>query len=386
MADSVPTFNFEPVKKTTVDLFAPAPQVRKLSRREKRKLTLEAEVKNAMRQKKGATDEESKNADDEVFKTIFDSSLEDLTETEKRKKGGVKKSKKQILRHALHKNEEEDKRTAFVGNLPNTVDKREVEKIFKECGTIESVRVRCQTLEERKEGEKDVGRAVRVLRKEVKKDDEKYSAVAYVLFKEAKGVEEAIKKSGLIFKHRHIFVTSLKPEEAAFMPKTSIFLGNIAYDTTEEQVYQYFIQQGITDVKRVRLVKDRDTGSCKGFGYVEFQKPSSVQPAIDTRGNTLNGRPVRIVHVNKPKSLSAAKPSRREQRKSNDVEVKPKRRRDPSADKAQKKAKPEGTENFSWMGMTTNPRKKMPRDLRPLLDGSKPVRKGTSPACQEEDA
>lgn len=424
--EAVPVFNFQPVQRTNVDLFARAPQVRKLSRKDKQKLRLEAQMKEALledktkkvrhdasAQAKKKTENEKEEQkpleDDELFTSVFaqeDVARELQAETNRRNKA-KKKNKKQILRHALHKNEEEDKRTAFVGNLPNTVQKRDVEKLFKGVGAIESVRVRCQTLEggpegaapppkddhsaerhtqtnARKGGAKVIGRAVRVLRGEIKKDDDKYSAVAYVLFADSKSVAAAIEqKNGVVFKNRHLIVTSMAPEDAAYPPETSIFLGNIAYDTTEEQVYNYFADKGITDVKRVRLIRDRESGQCKGFGYVEFYKKQSVGPAIETRGAMLNNRPVRIVHTNKSKSVSAT--SRRDSRKqqqyggsgsdagtSDRKRGRDDRRGGASGEgAAPKRQRVEGEKTPSWMGIVTNPRKKMPKDLRYLSDPTK---------------
>lgn len=405
---AVPVFDFEPVKKTTIDLFSRAPQVKKLTRREKAKLRQEVDVAAALQQKKakksvkgakgtGEKDDITSTAaatlaaasPDGLFATVFSSEeiAQELAAQREAKASQLKKkNKKQILRHALHPNVEEDQRTAFVGNLPNTITKREVERIFKDCGKIESVRVRCQVLEEAKEKSRDVGRAVRVLRGEIRKD-ERFSATAYVLFEDEAGVKEALKKSGVVFLNRHLVVSTMDAEGRAYPPATSIFLGNLAYDTTEEQVWNFFVDKGVADVKRVRLVRDRETGDCKGFGYVEFINASSVKPAIETRGSMLNNRELRIVHVNKSKDATSATASRREKRRqggrddggsARDRSL-PSRggrggkrgREERDTRGGEKRAREEKSSTPSWMGVTTNPRRKMPRDLRPLVDGKR---------------
>ncbi|KPI90259.1 putative RNA binding protein [Leptomonas seymouri] len=411
-AAATPAFNFQPLQKSKVDLFATAPQVKKLTRREKERLMRDLEVRRAAesaaaekdgtRHTKSAGDKmrkgskaavedvvraaaaisssltggDKKGGKATLFESIFDTKeveQELATQEERRNR---KHSKKQVLRHALHSNEEEDARTVFVGNLPNTIHKRDVEKIFKSCGSISSVRIRCQALEELDEKHQNLGRAVRVLRGEVKKDD-KYSATAYVLFDSAESIAPALDKNGLVFLNRHLVVTTMDTESRAYPPETSVFLGNVAYDTTEEDVWNFFQQHGVPDVKRVRLVRDRETGSCKGFGYVEFMHSSSVAPAVATRGNKLNGRDLRIVHVNKSKDVKAATASRRDKRRNDrggngsGNSKQPNDRKRGRRDEAESSSKkPRSDSNApSWCGVMTNPRRKMPKDLRPLVEG-----------------
>lgn len=361
-ANHEPTFDFKPVKKIDLDLFAPAPQVRKMSRKEKSKLRYDLE----MSKRKDDLVEEKKLNSHELFASVFSP---EEAENEIAAAQRQKKSKPQLLRHAIHKNEEEDQRTIFVGNISNVTTRKEVKGIFKDCGAIESVRIRCQMLTPPTETGKAIGRAIRVLRGDLRKD-EKSTATAYVLFREESSIPKALEKNSLVFNGRHIVVTSLDREDAAYPPETSIFLGNVAYDTTEEEVWDYFALHGIHDIKRVRLVRDRDSGNCKGFGYVEFINSSSVKKAIETRGNILNGRELRIVHVNKPKSTGNST-SRRELRKSQAVNNEKSRKRPSQDDGKEKKRYRSEQEQMPWMGMVTNPRRKIPRDLRPLVDGKK---------------
>jgi cleavage stimulation factor subunit 2 len=73
----------------------------------------------------------------------------------------------------------------------------------------------------------------------------------------------------------------------------SVFVGNISYDVTEEQLKQVFTQVG--QVIHFRLVHDRDTGRPKGFGFCEFAEPQMADAAIrNLNGVDLNGRPLRV--------------------------------------------------------------------------------------------
>jgi RNA recognition motif-containing protein len=47
-----------------------------------------------------------------------------------------------------------------------------------------------------------------------------------------------------------------------------IYVGNLSFDTQEQQLEQLFAPLG--DVASVRLIRDRDTGRSRGFGFVEM--------------------------------------------------------------------------------------------------------------------
>jgi RNA recognition motif-containing protein len=53
--------------------------------------------------------------------------------------------------------------------------------------------------------------------------------------------------------------------------KHDIFVGNLAFNTTEEQLHQAFSEIGT--VINVRLVTDNESGKPKGFAFVEFKDP-----------------------------------------------------------------------------------------------------------------
>ena len=72
-----------------------------------------------------------------------------------------------------------------------------------------------------------------------------------------------------------------------------IFVGNLAYTATEEDVRQLFEGYGVVDT--VRLATDRDTGRPRGFGFVEMPDATEAQAAIaGLNGTSLGGRPLTI--------------------------------------------------------------------------------------------
>ncbi|MBD1853041.1 RNA-binding protein [Leptolyngbya sp. FACHB-711] len=59
----------------------------------------------------------------------------------------------------------------------------------------------------------------------------------------------------------------------------SIYVGNLSYQVTEEDVTTVFAEYGT--VKRVQLPVDRETGRMRGFGFVEMSSDAEEQAAID---------------------------------------------------------------------------------------------------------
>ena len=72
-----------------------------------------------------------------------------------------------------------------------------------------------------------------------------------------------------------------------------IYVGNLAYATTDEGLKAAFAQFG--EVTAVRVVTDRMTGRSKGFGFVTMPDAAQAQAAIDAlNGHELDGRTVRV--------------------------------------------------------------------------------------------
>jgi len=57
-----------------------------------------------------------------------------------------------------------------------------------------------------------------------------------------------------------------------------LYVGNLSYTTTETDLRTLFAKAG--QVASVTLVKDRDTGSSKGFAFVEMNTRAEAQKAI----------------------------------------------------------------------------------------------------------
>ncbi|HKZ54731.1 MAG TPA: RNA-binding protein [Anaerolineales bacterium] len=66
--------------------------------------------------------------------------------------------------------------------------------------------------------------------------------------------------------------------------ETKLYVGNLSYTTTEDDLRTLFAQAG--SIKSVALIKDRDTGRSKGFAFVEFETQAEAQKAISMLNGT----------------------------------------------------------------------------------------------------
>ena len=60
--------------------------------------------------------------------------------------------------------------------------------------------------------------------------------------------------------------------------EAKLYVGNLSYSSSEDDLKALFAQAGT--VKSVAIIKDRDTGRSKGFGFVEMETDEETQKAI----------------------------------------------------------------------------------------------------------
>ena len=87
-----------------------------------------------------------------------------------------------------------------------------------------------------------------------------------------------------------------------------IYVGNLSYSTSEEDIRTAFSQFGTVD--SANLIMDRGTGRSKGFGFVEMNVDTEGQAAIDgLNGKELDGRSLNV-NVAKPREERPERSSR----------------------------------------------------------------------------
>src|SRR6266513_2598784 len=68
-----------------------------------------------------------------------------------------------------------------------------------------------------------------------------------------------------------------------------LYVGNLSFQTTSEDLQQLFSQAGT--VESASVVEDRDTGRSRGFGFVEMASKEEGEKAIEQfNGTDMNGR------------------------------------------------------------------------------------------------
>ena len=80
---------------------------------------------------------------------------------------------------------------------------------------------------------------------------------------------------------------------------TKLFVGKLSYDSNDDKLRELFAQYGT--VESAQVIKDRDSGMSKGFGFVEMAKPEEAQAAISALdGKEFDGRAI-TVSIAKPR-------------------------------------------------------------------------------------
>jgi len=72
----------------------------------------------------------------------------------------------------------------------------------------------------------------------------------------------------------------------------SIYVGNLPYTMTEEDLKNLFSEHG--NVHSVKLIMDHESGRPRGFGFVEMEKEDARVAIKDINGNEVGGRTLRV--------------------------------------------------------------------------------------------
>ena len=80
-----------------------------------------------------------------------------------------------------------------------------------------------------------------------------------------------------------------------------IYVGNLAFSATEEQVRELFAEYG--SVESIAMITDRDTGKFRGFAFVEMEDSAANAAIKRLNGQLVDGRELKV-DAAKPKSDS----------------------------------------------------------------------------------
>ena len=81
---------------------------------------------------------------------------------------------------------------------------------------------------------------------------------------------------------------------------TKLYVGGLSYDTSDDGLREFFSSVG--SVRSAEVIKDRDSGFSKGFGFVEMESDADAQKAINTlNGASLDGRQIKVDMAKPPR-------------------------------------------------------------------------------------
>ncbi|CAI4223164.1 unnamed protein product [Auanema sp. JU1783] len=106
-------------------------------------------------------------------------------------------------------------------------------------------------------------------------------------------------------------VNVMSPEEKAEADARSVYVGNVEYGVTAEELEGHF--HGCGSVNRVTILCDKFTGHPKGFAYIEFADREGAQHALTMSDSLLKGRQIKVnlKRTNKPGISTTNRPPRR---------------------------------------------------------------------------
>lgn len=230
--------------------------------------------RGTMKRKRNA----SANAEDETASGDVDASQESGSVTNYRTQTNRTSRSRDRLKGPKEEVDERLGCTLFVGNVPLTMTRKRLKVLFSAHGTVQSIRFRSVV------GER-VGGSKRPLL------DRATRFNVYVVFTDANAAEAGLKLNGHVVDGHHLRV-DMAGNSRQHSHGKSVFVGNIPHEVTDDEVHAVFTDFG--EIDGVRLVRDKFTGLCKGFGFVLFKDPASVLLATKFKGIQLKGRKLRV--------------------------------------------------------------------------------------------
>lgn len=174
--------------------------------------------------------------------------------------------------------------TVFVGNLPVDMSRTDIKKLFSKYGNVATVRLRCAALNKGARNKK--GGII------LKQFEPGTSICAFIKYATGVGPKAALRLNGKVVKGHHIRVNVVDPTSKTeiFEKNKSVFLRNLPFDLTDDELWSAFTKCG--DISSVRVMKDKVTYRGRGLGYVNFAKSDSVELALKMNGSNIKDRPV----------------------------------------------------------------------------------------------
>jgi len=195
------------------------------------------------------------------------------------------------------KSREDEELTVFVGNLPKDITRKGLAAIFRPTCKVKSVRLRSVATAGVKvapeyAGNQNLVKKVSVNTNKLLADAPKKTAQGYVVLETSESVQAALLLDNTLLPGRTDGLRLRIDHATPTIDSTrSVFVGNLKYGADETTLRNHFItgcgwdgsdeDDDMKDVVvAVRLIRDKETMQCKGFGYVLLKDKSYVSQAL----------------------------------------------------------------------------------------------------------
>lgn len=81
-------------------------------------------------------------------------------------------------------------------------------------------------------------------------------------------------------------------KESLLMSQNKIYVGNIAFTVSEDDLKETFSQYGA--IEDIKLVIDRATGRSRGFGFITFEKQFDAEASLALNDTDVGGRKISV--------------------------------------------------------------------------------------------
>ncbi|KAI0244890.1 Nucleolar protein 13 [Massospora cicadina] len=179
----------------------------------------------------------------------------------------------------------------WIGNLRYTTTADDLKLFFASCGTV--TRVNLPVTNSRNKG------------------------FAYVDFDTPEAVSRALELSETELEGRNVLIKDAKnfvkdgkkppapkavPGEAQMVPMPSLYVGNLTFETTQNDLHEAFSKYG--EIRKVRISTFEDTGRCKGYAWIDFKKQDDATNALrSTQSLKIDDRLVKVVYASEEATL-----------------------------------------------------------------------------------
>ncbi|CAG8670814.1 7346_t:CDS:2 [Acaulospora morrowiae] len=123
--------------------------------------------------------------------------------------------------------------------------------------------------------------------------------IGYIEFESSEDAQGALRLTGKEIDGRRVNVSITVNQKNGYAtkrdtsePSETIFIGNLPFEVTEDEIRGIFDQCG--DIISVRLPTHQDTGKPRGFGYVTFANIATAQNALELDGTEIGRRQIRL--------------------------------------------------------------------------------------------